>query len=80
MVDLNLRSCPAAQPFLQIFHLLKPNRSDSRTAKIKVNSTEVRELMEHPVNELSLLPSSVQTYADLLGVRMVNGDSERSVG
>ena len=80
MVDLNLRSCPAAQPFLPIFHLLKPNRSNRGTAKFQVSPTEVRELMEHPVNELSLLPSSVQTYADLLGVRMVNGDSERSVG
>ena len=47
-------SCQAAQPFLPKSHLPKPKQTDGGTAKIKVNPTKVRELMEHLlyVNEL----------------------------
>ena len=42
-------SCPTAQPLLPKSHLPKPNWADSGSAKIKVNPTKVRDLMEHPV-------------------------------
>ena len=42
-------TCPTAQPFFPQFYLPKPNPADIGTAKIKVNPTKVRELMEHPV-------------------------------
>ena len=43
-------SCPAAQPVLPIFHQPRQNQAEGGTDKIKVNPTEVRQEMGHPVH------------------------------
>ena len=48
-------SCPAAQPVLPILHQSRENWADCGISKIKVNLTQVRDLMVHPVDMLTLL-------------------------
>ena len=43
-------SCPAAQPVLPISHQPRQNQAEGGTAKIKVNPTQVRQEMGHPVD------------------------------
>ena len=42
-------SCPAAQPVLPISNQPNQNQAEGGTAKIKVNPTQVRQEMCHPV-------------------------------
>ena len=42
-------TCPAAHPVLLISHQPRQNQAEGGTAKIKVNPTEVRQEMCHPV-------------------------------
>ena len=42
-------SCPAALPILPFSHQPKQGQADSGIAKIKVNPTQVRDLLCHPV-------------------------------
>ena len=43
-------SCPGAQPVLPISHQPRQNQAEGGTAKIKVNPTQVRQEMCHPVH------------------------------
>ena len=45
-------SCPGAQPVLPISHQPRQNKAERETAKIKVNPTQVRQEMCHPVEHL----------------------------
>ena len=42
-------SCPAAHPVLPLSNQTKWNQADSGIAKIKINPTQVRDVMPHPV-------------------------------
>ena len=42
-------SCPAAQPVLPISHQPRQSKAEGGTAKIKVNPTQIRQEMGHPV-------------------------------
>ena len=49
LIQMFLSSCPAALPTLPFSHQPKQNEADSGTAKIKVNPTQVGDLLGHPV-------------------------------
>ena len=60
-------SCPGAQPVLPISHQPRQNQAERGTAKIKVNPTQVRQEMCHPVDAFSILlilemETNVQMY------------------
>ena len=55
-------SCPAAQPVLPISHQPRQNQAEGGTAKNKVNPTEVRQEMDHPVLYKGTLPCTDNSW------------------
>ena len=78
-------SCPGAQPVLPISHQPRQNQAEGGTAKIKVNPTQVRQEMCHPVCILSshLFVGEISPRVDdgdVVVLVVVMGPSARSSG